>query len=342
MGNNPPFFEQANYNTVSFTQPNPMVGNISRGFPQNSLTNPSLPSLFSLDPHFNNPNVQHWQFSVQQELGWNAVWEIACTPVPKRAPTCTNSGTSTRYRRPPDPNANYQDLRNRRFLGYLPFWCACNSSTYHSLQTKVEKRLSNGLSFLTAFTYGKSIDEQSAASLGFHSGGGFRDNNNPEWEKGPADFDQKYRFVNSLSYTLPIGKGKHFLNSANSVANAFVGGWELQGIQSWSSGLPYTILASVAESNTDGDAEERPNRVHGVPLYPSNQGANSWFNPAAFTAAAFGTYGNSGRNIIYTAPQVDFDTSLFKDFGLHERAKLQFRAEVFSTCSTTRISAPTA
>ena len=328
MGNNPPFFEQANYNTLSFTQANPMVANLSQGFPLDALTNPSLPSLFSLDPHFSNPSVQHWQFSVQQELGWNAVWEIAYAG--SKGTHLYEFRNVNEVPATADPNANYQSLRARPYLGDLPYWCACNSSTYHSLQTKVEKRLSNDLSFLTAFTYGKSIDEQSNASLGFHSGGGFRDNNNPEWEKGPSDFDQQFRFVNSLSYTLPIGKGKHFLNNANTVANAFVGGWELQGIQSWSSGLPYTILASVAESNTDGDAEERPNRVTGVPLYPSNKGANLWFNPAAFTGAAFGTYGNSGRNIIYTAPQVDFDTSLFKDFPIHERARLQFRAEVFN------------
>ena len=194
----------------------------------------------------------------------------------------------------------------------------------------MEKRLSNGLSFLTAFTYGKSIDEQSNASLGFHNGGGFRDNNNPEWEKGPSDFDQKYRFVNSLSYALPFGAGKAILGNLKGVANAIVGGWELQGIQSWSSGLPLTILASVGESNSNGDAEERPNRVAGVSVYPSNQSPNLWYNPAAFVATAFGTYGNSGRNIIYTSPQVDFDTSLFKDFAFRERAKLQFRGEVFN------------
>ena len=113
-------------------------------------------------------------------------------------------------------------------------------------------------------------------------------------------------------------------------ANLFVGGWELQGIQSASSGLPYTILSGTSESNTNGDAEERPNRIAGVQLYPSGPAVSSAFNPAAFSLPAFGTYGNSGRNIIYTAPQVDLDTSLFKDFSLRERAKLQFRAEVFN------------
>lgn len=328
MGNNPPFFEQANYNTVSFTQPNAIVGNLSQGFPLNALTNPSLPSLFSLDPRFTNPNLMHWQASIQQELGWNTVFEVAYAG--SKGTHLYEFRNVNQVAASANPNANYQDLRARPYLGDLPYWCACNSSTYHSLQAKLEKRLSNGLSFLTAFTYGRAIDEQSNASLGFHSGGGFRDNNNPEWEKGPSDFDQKYRFVNSLSYALPFGKGQRFFGDANRAANAIIGGWELQGIQSWSSGLPYTILASIGESNSNGDAEERPNRVAGAPLYPSNQGPNLWFNPAAFVATAFGTYGNSGRNIIYTSPQVDFDTSLFKDFGLRERAKLQFRGEVFN------------
>jgi hypothetical protein len=328
-GNNPPFFEQANYNAVSAVQPNPIVSSLSQGFPLTALTNPSLPSLFSLDPHFTNPYLQHWQLSVQRELGWNTVWEIAYAG--SKGTKLYEFRNVNQVAATPDPNTNYANLRQRPYLGDLTYWCACNSSTYHSLQTKVEKRLSNDLSFLTAFTFGKSIDEISTASLGFTNLGGYARNwNHPEWEKGPSDFDQKFRFVNSLSYTLPFGKGKRFLGSMNGVGNALLGGWELQGIQSYTSGVPLSIRASIGVSNTNGDAEERPNRVLGVPLYPSNQNASLWFNPAAFTATAFGTYGNSGRNIIYTAPQVGVDTSLFKDFAFSERAKLQFRSEFFN------------
>jgi hypothetical protein len=327
-GNNPPFFEQANYNSISAVQANPIVGNLSQGFPANALTNPSLPSLFSVDPHFTNPNVQHWQLSTQHELPWNMVWEVAYAG--SKGDKLYEFRQVNAVQPSSNPNANYADLRLRPYLGDLSLWCSCNSSTYHSLQTKVEKRLSNGLSFLTAFTYGKSIDEVSTASLGFHGGGYARDWNNPEWEKGPSDFDQKFRFVNSLSYTLPIGKGKRFLSNMNTFGNVLIGGWELQGIQSYTSGVPLTITASIGESNTNGDSEERPNRVAGVSLYPSNQNASLWYNPAAFTATAFGTLGNSGRNIIYTQPQVGIDTSLFKDFAFNERAKLQFRSEFFN------------
>ena len=91
-GNNPPFFEQTNYNPISVTQLNPLGSQLSHGFPSDALSNPSSPSLFSLDPHFRNPNVQQWNFGIQQELGWNSMFEVdlrrferhAAVRVPKR------------------------------------------------------------------------------------------------------------------------------------------------------------------------------------------------------------------------------------------------------------------
>jgi hypothetical protein len=230
-----------------------------------------------------------------------------------------------------DPNADVASRRQWPYLGDFSLWCSCNSSHYHSLQTKLEKRLSYDLSFLTAYTFGKAIDEVSQASLGFHGGGRVRSSNHPSWEKGRADFDVTHRIVNSLSYTLPIGKRKRFASGLHGVGEALLGGWELQGIQAAQTGIPLTVTASIRESNTAGGAGERPNRVKGAPLYPSNRGPSLWFNPAAFTATAFGTYGNSGRNIFSSAPQVTIDTSLFKDFYFKENAAhLQFRSEFFN------------
>jgi hypothetical protein len=327
-GNNPPFFEQANYPSQSYLQPNATVNNLSQGLPLNALLLPALPSLFALDPHFSNPYVQHWNFSVQQDLGWNTVWEVAYAgsegtrlyefrdanqPVPSS-----------------DPSSDPATRRPRPYTGYLTLWCSCSSSHYHSLQTKLEKRLSNGLSFLTSYTFGKSIDEASQASLGFGADGGFRNNYYPQWEKGPSGFDTKHRFVDSFSYTLPIGQGKRFASGLHGFGEALLGGWELQGIQAAQTGTPATITASVSESNTAGEAGERPNRVVGVPLYPANRGPNQWFNPAAFSAAAYGTYGNAGRNIVFTAGILSIDMSLFKDFKIREGVRLQFRSEFFN------------
>jgi hypothetical protein len=328
-GNNPPFFVQTTYQPVNLVTPNPIVNNLSQGFPADALTNPNQLFLFSLDPKFRNPNVQHWNLSVQRELGWNAVWEIAYAG---------SKGTHLYEFREGNPIAPSSDptadsAPRRPFaalgdLGDISYWCACNSSHYHSLQTKVEKRFSNNLSFLTAYTFGKAIDESSQASLGFASGGSARNPAHPEWEKARADFDITHRFVNSLSYEIPFGKGKKFGSGMSNLADFLVGGWELQGIQSVNTGTPRTIRGhSLCNCTAD---DRRPDRVAGVPLIPSNQNASNWFNPAAFTDPAFGTFGNSGRNIISTATQVNIDTSIFKDFRVTEGKKLQFRSEFFN------------
>jgi hypothetical protein len=227
-----------------------------------------------------------------------------------------------------DPNSPIDPRRPFPFLEYFPEWCSCSSSTYHSLQTKAEKRFSNGLSFLGAYTWGKSIDAASQASLSFHDGGSFRYAAHPEWEKSRSDYDIAHRFVLSYTYELPFGKGKHFGSGVNGVGNAIIGGWTILGIDAFQTGTPRTVVANVGVSNSDG--EDRPDRVSGIPVYPAHQDPSNWFNKAAFTTPAPGTFGNSGRNIIDAPGIRSVDLSIFKNFKLRERATLQFRSEFFN------------
>lgn len=326
-GNNPPFYAQSSFNAPSLVTPNPRVHQLSQGFPADVLSNPDTPGLFSLDPNFKNPNFNHWNMSVQQDLGWSSVLEIAYAG---------SKGTHLyefRNANQPSPTADpTSDPNTRRPNLALPTdwsdWCSCGSSTYHSLQTKLEKRFSGGLSFLTAYTFGKAIDSQSNASLGFQGGGGERYAAHPEWEKGLADFDVRHRFVLSYSYELPFGRGKRFASKINKAGDLLFGGWELQGVNSFQTGTPRTVTAANGVSNSDG--EDRPDRVKGVSVKPPNQSPDNWINPAAFTNEAPGTFGNSGRNIITTKSLVNVDTSLFKDFALTEKSKVQFRSEFFN------------
>jgi hypothetical protein len=326
-GNNPPFFEQTNYNAVSITTPNPIVNQLSAGFPLDALTNPSAPVPFSLDPHFRNPYVQQWNFGVQQELARSMVLEVTYAG---------SKGTALyefRNINQPTPTTDTSsDMNSRRPYTFIPsdvsLWCSCNSSTYHSLAVKLEKRFSSGLSFLSAYTYSRVIDEQSNASLGFVGGGNFRDPRYPSEEKGPADFNVPQRFVLSLTYELPFGKGKPFFSGVNGFGNALIGGWELQTVTSFQSGTPRTVTALVGVANSDG--ESRPDRVQGVSVVPSNQGPANWINAAAFQTQADGTFGNAGRNIIQSAGIASVDLSLFKNFPITERLKLQLRGEAFN------------
>jgi hypothetical protein len=321
-GNNPPFYVQSNFAAVNFSTPNPSVNQLSRGLPLNAFSNPASPSLFSLDPAFRNPYVQHWNFGIQQELGFNTVWEISYAgSAGKKLYEFRNANQALPTA---DPNADVDPRRPRPFLGGdLTYWCSCGSSTYHSLQTKVEKRFSNHLSFLGAYTYGKSLDEQSQASLGFDNSSSVRSEYNYRQEKGRSDYDQAHRFV--LSYTYEVPFGEHLKGAGKLLVN----GWQLVGIHSFTTGTPYTIHAQTDFSNSGGDA--RPNAVLGVSDEPAGgRSRQQWFNPAAFTNPVSGQFGNVGRNTLTGPSNVGIDFSIFKNFPINERARIQFRTEFFN------------
>ena len=223
-----------------------------------------------------------------------------------------------------DPDADVDPRRPRPFLGNdLTFWCSCGSSSYHSLQTKVEKRFSNNLSFLTAYTFGKSIDEQSQASFGFNNSSSVRSEDNYRQEKGRSDYDQAHRFVISYTYDVPFGR------SLKGAAKVLGDGWQFVGIHAFTTGTPYTIHARTDFSNAGGDA--RPDAVPGVPITPpEGQSRQQWFNPAAFTNPRDGQVGNVGRNTLSGPGNITIEFSIFKNFSISERAKIQFRSEFFN------------
>jgi hypothetical protein len=331
-GNNPPFYVQSNFPAVNFSTPNPIVNQLSRGLPLNAFSNPAAPSLFSLDPAFRDPYVQHWNFGIQQDLGFNTVWEISYAgSAGKKLYEFRNVNQPLPTT---DPNADVDPRRPRPFLGSdLTYWCSCGSSTYHSLQTKVEKRFSSHLSFLGAYTYGKSIDEQSQASLGFDNSTSVRSEYNYRWEKSRSDYDQTHRFVVSYTYEVPFGE--NLKGAAKLLAN----GWQLVGIHSFTTGTPFTIHAMTDFSNAGGDA--RPNAVVGVSDEPSGgRSRQQWFNPAAFTNPVSGQFGNVGRNTISGPGNVTIDFSIFKNFPINERARFQFRTEFFNLINHPNFRSP--
>ena len=194
------------------------------------------------------------------------------------------------------------------------------SSNYNSLQTKLDKRFSHGLSFLASYTWSHSID---GASVFFGSGANattiFPQNNyNLKAERGSSDFDIRHRFSGSFIYEVP---------TLRAVPRLLGAGWQLGGILTLQTGQPFSVLTGQGLSGT-GLGNDRPDVV-GDP----NAGPHSvqrWFNTSAFVLNQPLTFGSAGRNIVTAPGYSDFDFSIIKNMKFHERFNAQFRAEFFN------------
>src|SRR5439155_910643 len=135
-----------------------------------------------------------------------------------------------------------------------------------------------------------------------------------------------HRFVFSYLYELPIGHGKRTFGNASGVLNQIVGGWQVGGITSVSSGNWFTILDDNGVANSDG--QQRPDLV-GDPRAKSCM-PNTFFNTCAFADPPAGSFGDVSRNSVQGPGYQIWDFSLFKNFPISERTKLEFRAEFFN------------
>ena len=278
------------------------------------------------------PYVQQWNFNVQRELPGNMVATLGYVgskgsklalffDLNQAAPGPAQVDTRR-------PWPNFGDYGSD--VGYFA------NSSYQSFQASVEKKFSRGLTLLTNFTWGHSIDDASQPT----ASSGIQNSNNFEAERGNSDFDMRRRFVASWSYELPFGRGKPLLHSAGAVAQAVAGGWQLNAIQYVNSGLPFTPTVVSSQNTLNGSGTQRPNRI-GTGTLSSGQNPSHWFDQTAFTVPAPYTFGNSGRNILFGPGQVNSDVSLFKNFTFGKETRyLQFRAETFNAFNTPQFNNP--
>ncbi len=197
---------------------------------------------------------------------------------------------------------------------------------------KAEKRLSKGVSFLTAYTWSKSIDNSSQFDTNSPN-----PQNYTSYMRGPSNFDQTHRVVLSGLWELPFGKGRTWLNSANRGVDAILGGWNLGGIFTGATGFPYTVGIPVDRANI-GTGGQRPNVIGAAAL--SNPTIDRWFNGDAFALPDLYTFGNAGRNILRGPKVVNLDFSIMKRFRTFEKQFVEFRSELFNSTNTPNFSTP--
>jgi hypothetical protein len=229
------------------------------------------------------------------------------------------------------------------------------SSIYHSLQVRVDHRFRHGLSFLGAYTWSKQIDDVSSSSTGLNGPAVYTQ----DWFNRRADrsltvFDVPNRLVLSGTYELPFGRGKRFGRTMNRAVDSFLGGWQVNGIALFASGLPLALTNAVNTSNALGQLNGAGAPTNGTQR-PNNNGAsaakdgavvdrlNQYFNTGVFSQPAPFTFGNVARTLpdVRQPASKNLDLSLFKNFNLSEHGKvLEFRAEAFNATNTPIFGAP--
>lgn len=279
---------------------------------------------FYYDPRFNIPYSQQWNVEVQSELAANLSLSLAY--VGSHSLRLAVAGDYNTAQVPgPGPIGPRQPFPHAPVTNWDR---SVGQSSYHALQMKVERRLASGLSFLTSYTWSKSID--TASSGQFSENISLQNPYDPNSSRSVSGFDVPQLFSTAMVYGLPFGRGKHWL--ANGIASRIFGNWQLNGIVTLRSGQVFTPqmnldIANIGAVNNPNRA--RPNVVGDWRL--SNPRPEAWFNRAAFAAPPAFTYGTAGRNILRSDSLQNFDISLFREDKITERLKMQLRAESFNS-----------
>jgi hypothetical protein len=223
-----------------------------------------------------------------------------------------------------------------------------NKAQYDSFVLRAQKRFSQGLTFLTSYTYSKNLDRTSGGT-GSDINGGYKPPQNvynlpAEW--GLSVVDAKHRYSMTSSYELPFGRGKPFLGNANRALDLAVGGYVLNVVSVISSGYPINISQNTNfNAPYFGGASQRPNATGVNPQTSGDVGQriDNWLNPAAFSQVGALQYGNVSRTLSTRGPGIfNWDVSLFKNFLIYERFKAQFRVEGLNAFNTPQFRSPNA
>ena len=310
--------------------------------------------------------TQQWSYNIQYELAPSLLADLAYAgskgtqlpivePLNNLHPSNLSLGTAL-LQQVPNPfrpfvtagalsGANTTRLQLLRpypqYLNLTNNLTSQGSSTYHSLQAKVNKRLSNGFSILGAYTMGKLLTDTVPFLTGFlDPAPGIQNVYDRSQERAISTQDIAQRLVISAVWEMPFGRGQRFLGSAPRALDLILGGWQLNGIATFQSGQPLVITTAIP--TTSGATRPHNNGQSAKLDGPVRNRLNQYFNSAVFTAPGPFEFGSTPR----TLPDVrehgtnNWDLSLFKNFAIKERFTLQLRGEFFNMFNRVQFGAP--
>lgn len=341
LGNQVPLYmlQSVNYDTA--TQPRTGILAPSLTF-ANPFTGPlNGQTSFGVEYGMRTPYTQQWNFNLQREVSRGLTVEAAYVgslALKLEQQVALDRGQQVQrpdgsiYLAPPVSPGLWSNVSAP---GGALMSMGGAASNYHALQLTATQRYRNGLSFLAAYTWGKSIDNSSERG-GHRSSAGTAQN----WadlrnDRSLSGFDIRKRFTVSYSYELPF----------KPPLGALLGGWHVSGITSLSTTTPRTARSNTALNLTGVYSSAERSNTTGISQYlPRDQRTiEHYFNTAAFTAPQpipgsnplLYYFGTSGRNTIVGPGRVNFDVAALKDLRLAEHLALQFRAEAFNVFNVT-------
>jgi hypothetical protein len=276
--------------------------------------------------HAKVPKIYQWNFGVERSVGTNMVAQLAYVG---------SHGFNLAF--PVDLNQVHQsnwapvDSQLRPYAVYQGISTSGSGtmnaiSNYSSLQASITRRMAHGVSLSFNYVWSHFLDDLDSSGWGSRMGPqDYQNAYDPRANYSNSNFDVRHAFKGYAVYQLPFGKGKPFLSNSRAL-DEVVGGWQVSGTVVLQTGNPFTVYGDQANYSLAGTTF--PNRNPGVSLYLPNKGINGWFNPAAFTKPADGTWGNVRRNSLYGPGINVFNMSAAKSFALPwESMNVEFRAD---------------
>lgn len=305
-----------------------------------AVANP-VGNFLAVDPRFRSGIAQQYNFQIQQQLPKELVFKIGYVGnMGRRLDSVYN------YNQPiPGPGA---PAPRRPLIGLAPgvvnvdYNVSDGLSSYHSLQSTLERRFANGIGFLFAYTWAHSIDDVPNQFGGADNGPIPQDRRFRQNDRATSGHDIRHRAVYSMNYELPFGQGRKFAMRNKALNNLF-GNWDTNLIVAAQTGLPFTPVLANSVSNAGGS---RPDTNRSAKL--DDPTIARWFDAtigapgsgAAWSTPAVFTFGNAGRNVLTGPGRTNVDFSLFKNINFTETMRLQFRTEIFNLFNHAQFDLP--
>jgi hypothetical protein len=302
-------------------------------FPPSSSTRWAFP--FSSNPYqpgLKPMMIEQWNLTVEQQLPRNLLLRVGYEGSHTYHQYAQYQGNAAVYNPALTPAQNLATTQARRpmsqYFSSLPIVSSIGTASFNALTTSLVRQMGRGLTFIGGYRWSKCLNDK--GEYGQRNSYTTPNGTNRALDWGPCTYDVGSRLSFSYVYEFPsfssLGPARHLL-----------GGWQSAGILTWQSGYPIAVGSGLDNSFTGIGADRAD--VTGDPNLPGNRSTEAklkkWFNTAAFTTNAYGTFGTAARGLVRGPGYANFDFSMIKSVPIpygpfKESQHLEFRAEFFN------------